>query len=118
VGAYGERVAARFLARVHGYRLLLKNYSTARGEIDLICRHHNVLVFVEVRTRADETFGLPVESINETKRQHLRRVGEYYIQQLEDPDGIFTRYDAVSVFLQPGVIPECLLHPDLFQMRI
>src|SRR5277367_80605 len=50
-GAYGERVAAAFLRR-RGYRVLYRNYRVTGGEIDLVCRCKNVLVFVEVRTRA------------------------------------------------------------------
>ncbi len=105
LGSYGEQVAARFLSRNHGYRLLLKNYET------------DMLVFVEVRTRYDESYGLPVESIKETKRQHLRLAGERYLRELKTGQEIFTRFDAVSVLLKPGLVPKCLLHTDLFQIR-
>lgn len=82
VGRYGEKVAARFLTRRYGYRVLVRNYSTERGEIDLICRAGDVLAFVEVRTRYYDTFGLPVESIDETKRRHLKLAAHSYLREL------------------------------------
>ena len=63
IGAYGERVAAAFLRR-NDYRVLYRNYRTTRGEIDLICRDRDVLVFVEVRSRASDDFGRPAETID------------------------------------------------------
>jgi putative endonuclease len=111
-GAYGERVAAAFL-RPQGYRLLYRNYRTERGEIDLICRHGNILVFVEVRTRGSDDFGRPVETIDTAKQDALRYAAQRYLALLGRGD-IHHRFDAVEVMLASGQVPNCTLIPNLF----
>ena len=112
IGNYGERVAAAFL-RPKGYRILYRNYRTTRGEIDLICRDADVLVFVEVRTRASVDFGRPVETINAAKKESLRYAAQRYLELLDRPE-VHYRFDAVEVMLNAGEIPVCTLHRDLF----
>jgi putative endonuclease len=112
IGAYGERVAAAFLRR-NGYRVLYRNYRTIRGEIDLVCRSANVLVFVEVRTRAHDDFGRPAESIDAAKRDALRHAASRYLELLGS-ENIYYRFDAVEVMLNAGQVPVCTLQPDLF----
>ena len=93
--------------------MLLRNYQMERGEIDLVCRHGRVLVFVEVRTRDSVAFGRPAESIGQAKEESLRRAAEHYLDQL-DRAAISHRFDAVEVVLRPGERPECHLIEDLF----
>jgi len=112
IGAYGERVAAAFLRR-HGYRVLTRNYRTTRGEIDIVCRCENVLVFVEVRTRASDDFGRPGETIGAAKQDALRHAAGRYLDLLDNRD-ILHRFDAVEVMLKTGDIPVCALLVDLF----
>jgi len=111
-GAHGERVAASFLRR-HGYRVLYRNYLTERGEIDLICRHRDVLVFVEVRSRESTDFGRPVETIGADKQEALRYAAGRYLALLGRTD-IHYRFDAVEVMLAEGLVPECTLIANLF----
>ena len=112
IGNYGERVAAAFLRR-QGYRVLYRNFLTPRGEIDLVCRCQDVLVFVEVRTRARLEFGRPVETIKSRKQEALRFAASRYLEMLDDRN-IFYRFDAVEVIVEPGKIPVCTLQSDLF----
>ena len=112
IGTYGERVAAAFLRR-HSYKVLTRNYRTTRGEIDLICRHGDILVFVEVKTRANEDFGRPAESIKSAKEDALRYASQRYLELLGREDVIY-RFDAVEVMLQTGKLPVCTLLTDLF----
>ncbi len=112
IGNYGERVAAVFLRR-HGYKILTRNFKTPDGELDLICRHGEVLVFVEVRTRGSYLFGRPAESIDTRKQGALRRAAETYLALL-DRDTITYRFDAVEVMLKPGQVPACTLIENLF----
>ena len=111
-GTYGERVAAAFL-RQRGYRRLYRNYRTERGEIDLICRHGKILVFVEVRTRNNTDFGLPAETIGAKKQEALRFAASHYLKLLKRED-IYYRFDAVEVILVEGQMPECTLIENLF----
>ena len=114
IGNYGERVAAAFVRR-HGYRVLVRNYKTTRGEIDLVCRHGEMLVFVEVKTRADEIFGRPAEAIDAPKEEALRHAARRYLELLDHGDGkILYRFDAVEVRLKAGDFPACTLVPNYF----
>lgn len=99
--------------RRHGYRVLYRNYRTTRGEIDLVCRHGDLLVFVEVRSRASEEYGRPVETIHEAKQEALRYAARRYLELLDRED-ILYRFDAVEVRLKSGEIPECTLLSDFF----
>jgi putative endonuclease len=112
IGNYGERVAAAFLRR-HGYRVLTRNYKTTGGEIDLICRHGEILAFVEVRSRAGELFGRPAESIDARKEEALRYAARRYLELLDRQD-IRYRFDAVEVRLKTGEVPLCALLPNFF----
>jgi len=111
-GAYGERVAAAFLRR-HGYRVLTRNFKTTGGEIDLVCRHGDVLVFVEVKTRAGADVVRPAEAIDERKEEALRHAARRYLELLDRED-IAYRFDAVEVRLKAGDVPACALLPNYF----
>ncbi len=112
IGNYGERVAGAFLRR-NGYRVLYRNFLTDRGEIDLVCRCADVLVFVEVRSRAGIEFGRPGETIGEEKKEALLHAARRYLELLENRE-IFYRFDAVEVMLQAGKVPLCTLQRDIF----
>ena len=112
-GDYGERVAAAFVSR-HGYKVLTRNYKTTRGEIDLVCRHGEILVFVEVKTRTDLDLAVPAtESIDARKEEALRNTARSYLDLL-DRDDISYRFDAVEVRLKAGETPVCTLLPNFF----
>ena len=111
-GKYGEKVAAAFLRR-RGYKVLYQNFDTEHGELDIVCRMGELLVFVEVRTRGSDDFGTPAESIGEDKRNALRYAADRYLELLDHPE-VSTRFDAVEVLLSEGQIPICRLQENLF----
>lgn len=79
-GDKGEEIAAAFLQK-KGYRIIEKNFLVHRGEIDIIARSkQRGLVFVEVKTRKNTTFGTPVESISEKKAQRLIAAAYAYMR--------------------------------------
>jgi putative endonuclease len=112
IGAYGERVAGAFVRR-HGYKVLTRNYKVTDGEIDLVCRHGDVLVFVEVKTRAGSDLVRPAEAIDERKEEALRHAARRYLELLQVEDVTY-RFDAVEVRLKAGEIPACTLLPNFF----
>ena len=69
LGARGEKAAAKYLRR-HGYKVLLRGFRSRAGEIDIVARHKDWLVFVEVKTRKSEQFGVPSEAVNEETTPH------------------------------------------------
>lgn len=78
-GNLGEKYARDFLKK-RGYRILETNYRCPQGEIDIIARQKDSLVFIEVRTKNNLSFGTPEESISSTKRTHLRNAAYHYQQ--------------------------------------
>src|SRR5213592_3538437 len=97
-GELGEKLAARYL-RKHGYKVLCRNFrGRTGGEIDIVCRDGDTLVFVEVKTRTREDFGRPVEAVNAAKRKLISRGALAWLQLLDNPD-ILVRFDVVEIVL-------------------
>lgn len=80
-GQVAEDLAARFLDR-HGLRVLVRNFRCRGGEVDLICREQNVLVFVEVRLRRNADYGGAAASITATKQRRIILAAEHYLAGL------------------------------------
>jgi putative endonuclease len=95
VGLLGEKLARDFLKK-RGYRILESNYRCPEGEIDIVTRHKDSLVFVEVRTKRSLEFGSPEESITPTKMEKLRAVAAHY-RQMHENLPVLWRIDVVAV---------------------
>ena len=78
-GSLGENIACDFLGN-NGYRIIERNFRCPCGEVDIIARQKETLVFVEVRTRKSRWFGTPEESITPLKMERLRSAATYYWQ--------------------------------------
>ncbi len=76
-GRMGEQLALGFLKK-KGYTIIDTNYRCHYGEIDIVARQKDCMVYVEVRTKSSLEFGTPEESISYTKAQHMERSAEYY----------------------------------------
>lgn len=96
-GILGERLACDFLGK-NGYHILEKNYRCPAGEIDIIARQEDTLVFIEVRTKTGWRFGGPEESITPTKMERLRTVAAHYGQNRPDLPSSW-RIDVVAIQL-------------------
>jgi putative endonuclease len=96
-GMIGEKLAADFLMK-QGYEIVETNYRCKEGEVDIIARDGDCLVFVEVRAKSGNTFGSPEESVTARKKEHLKNVA---IRYQETHDGLPTqwRIDFVAVEL-------------------
>lgn len=95
VGAYGERVAVRFLADA-GYAVLDRNWRCRAGELDVVAIRGGVVVFVEVKCRRSASFGVPASAVTAPKIARLRAVASEWLaaHDLTDAD---VRFDVVSV---------------------
>ena len=96
-GILGEKLAGDFLKK-RGYRILETNYRCPEGEIDIVARHKDYLVFIEVRTKTSREFGSPEESITSAKKERVRASAAYY-QQMHDNLPPLWRIDVVAVEL-------------------
>ena len=90
----GEDLAARYL-RLHGHRIVDRNYHEKCGEIDIISFDKNVLVFTEVKQRKSADFGRPEEFVTAAKREKIRKTAQIYI--MRNKFGGNARFDVVEV---------------------
>lgn len=97
-GSSGEDLAISYLKK-HGYRILERNFHSRVGEIDIIAKDGQVLVFVEVKTRWSKKFGNPQEAVTPWKLQSIIKTANYYkLLHPELPDAM--RIDVVAVDIQ------------------
>lgn len=102
-GELAEQVAAAFLAR-HGLKLVEKNYRCRFGEIDLILRDRQTVVFVEVRLRRSQEYGGAAASITASKQQKLLTTARHYLQRHASPPPC--RFDVVLLAALDDPAPE------------
>ncbi len=97
LGRWGEQLAAQYLES-HGYKVLERNWRCRRGEIDLVAKEGDVLVFVEVKTRRGRDYGTPEEALTRYKVKRLLELGQRYILE-HDLEDVEWRVDLVAVEL-------------------
>jgi len=95
-GRWGERIARKML-KSKGYRILGNRFRIGRkDELDIVASFDDVLVFVEVKTRKNETFGRPLSAVDSRKRHALTRAAVRYLTQLKNRPSSF-RFDVIEV---------------------
>ena len=114
-GARGEKLACGFLRR-QGYKILYRNFRARHGgEVDIVCRDGDTLIFVEVKTRRHDDLVRPSEAINAAKRKLLSRGALAWLQLLDNPD-ILSRFDVVEIVLVENEEPRFELIRDAFEL--
>ena len=96
-GITGEEIAVRYL-RNCGYTILEKNYRSRYGEADIIAKDNKYIVFIEVKTRHNDKFGLPRESVDMHKQNRVRCTAGIYMAKMKLYDCPI-RFDVVEVIL-------------------
>ena len=112
-GALGEAAAAQHLKK-SGLKILVKRYRCRYGEIDLVARDKDTLVFIEVKTRESTEYGEPFHAVTEEKQKHFSRVALDYLRKLRNPR-IPVRFDIVEV-ISDGDLYECQHTPNAFSL--
>lgn len=99
LGKQGEEIAVKFLKK-KGYTIIQKNFKTSLGEIDIIARDGDKIVFVEVKTRADDMFGHPFEAVGHKKKEKIRKTALCFMKRLkrESP----ARFDVLGIYVREG----------------
>jgi putative endonuclease len=100
LGVRGERIAAAYLTDA-GLRLLDRNWRCRDGELDIVAREDDALVFCEVKTRRATGFGHPVEAVTPDKQRRLRTLAQRWLATHDEhaPD---LRFDVVGVLVRPA----------------
>ena len=114
-GELGERAAKKYLKH-KGLKFLTANFRSDRGEIDLVFRDKDCLVFVEVKTRSSEEWMRPASAVDAARRRRLTRAGLDYLHLLKNPP-VKVRFDIVEVLLQTGAIDQIRHLPNTFCME-
>lgn len=102
LGQRGEAAAAEHL-RAQNYEIIARNWRCAYGEIDLITRKDDLLVFVEVKTRRSADTESAFASISGTKRQKLIATVHHYLAELEDTE-LLWRFDVIGIAFRQNTV--------------
>jgi putative endonuclease len=115
LGTRGEKLACHFLKR-SGYKVLYRNFrGRSGGEIDIVCREGDTLVFIEVKTRTREDFGRPFDAVDRTKQKRIARGALAWLRLLDNPDILF-RFDVVEVIMPEGTQPRIEILRNAFAL--
>ncbi len=112
LGLQGERLAEAFLKQ-RGLKTLARRYSTPVGELDLVMREAETIVFVEVKTLRDRVFKDPQEQVTLAKQRKLIKAAQWFIHRKRWTDKP-CRFDVVAVVLAEEGEPEIEHFPDAF----
>lgn len=100
-GNNGEAIACRYLI-THGLELIEANYACKFGEIDLVMKQQERLIFVEVKTRKSTNFGSPLDFISKSKQKRIVTTAIHYVKKHRNYEKAPLRFDAVGILLQNG----------------
>jgi putative endonuclease len=113
LGDYGERVAADWL-RSKGCRILARNYKGPhKGEVDIVARDGELLLFVEVKTRQERTKIRPLDAVNKAKQILIERGANAWLKRLGTRD-LPWRFDVIEVYVEEGAKPRINQVRDAF----
>jgi putative endonuclease len=98
LGRCGEDAACDLYRRL-GFHVVERNYRSGRGEIDVVARRGDTLVFCEVKTRRSDEWGLPAEAVDRGKQARLRRLAAAWMAERR-PGSVDVRFDVVSVIVR------------------
>ena len=114
LGQKGEEFALRFLKK-RGYQIIQKNYVCKMGEMDIIAKEKDTLVFIEVKTRTSTTFGPPQLAVNPKKQSQMSKVALNFLKEKKLED-VKARFDVVAILLGPRG-EEIELIKDAFDLK-
>lgn len=99
----GEIYANKFLIK-KGYKILDKNYRCKIGEVDIIAKDKEYLVFIEVKTRYSLKYGYPCESVTKWKQKNIIRVAQHYLKK-KDLYNQSIRFDVIEILIDQNQKP-------------
>lgn len=101
-GRNGEMLASRYLEGL-GYKIICNNFRCTQGEIDIVAKDKNELVFVEVKTRSSIKFGEAKEAVDQRKQKHIVNATKYYLYKTKQ-ESANVRIDVIEVYLFGGKV--------------
>lgn len=113
-GRQGENIALDYLKN-EGYLIVERNYRCHLGEMDIIAKEGDTLVFVEVKSRRSRNFGAPQEAVGTKKQRKLSMIALFYLQEQRAPE-VNARFDIIAVHIGSGK-PHVELIRDAFDLQ-
>ena len=95
IGDYAEKIACDFLSKNH-YNIIERNFRNHLGEIDIICRSNNLIIFCEVKSRYTNSFGSPMESVTYYKQKQIIKLSQIYLL-CKKYHNYNVRYDIIEI---------------------
>lgn len=99
-GNTGEKLATEYLEK-QGYTILERNFYCKQGEIDIIAKDKNEIVFIEVKSHSNKLFGIPSEAVTKQKIKHLFRTARYFLYKNKMINE-YIRFDVVEILIKSG----------------
>lgn len=96
IGSDYETMASEYLEQ-KGYTILERNYRNPHGEIDIIARDGDVIVFCEIKYRTGNRYGTPLEAVDIRKQRRISKVALYYTAGSRAPQNVFYRFDVIGI---------------------
>jgi putative endonuclease len=100
VGKKGEEVAVAYLIKKR-YSILDRNFVCRFGELDIVAREGKTIVFVEVKSRRDQSYGPPQLAVTEFKQRQIARAATFYLLQKKET-GANARFDVIAIVFHPS----------------
>ena len=98
IGKFGEDEATKYLEQ-KGYKILDRNFSCKRGEIDIVALDKAQIVFIEIKSRTNKEYGLPSEAVTKKKIEHILKTAEYYLY-VRNLQKEAVRIDVIEVYIE------------------
>lgn len=115
IGDEGEDLAVAYLES-KGYTILERNYFFRRAEVDIVAYDESFIVFVEVKKRANRTFGHPEEFVTEKKKKNIYKAAEAWLYERK-MDGSPVRFDIISIVQNKNKAPDITHFENAFLQR-
>ena len=96
LGKTGEEIGTQYLIN-NGYKLIIRNFRCRQGEIDIIAKDKDEIVFIEVKTRRNTNYGYPIDAVDKRKQKHILNASKYYVykNKLEKRK---IRFDVIEIY--------------------
>lgn len=96
LGEIGEDICVDYLLRYH-YEILARNFQCALGEIDIIAKEKEEIVFIEVKTRSEETPDTAFSAVSKSKQERISKAASFFLARHPEMEESFTRFDAIAI---------------------
>lgn len=100
LGKIGEELAVEYLEK-NKYQIIKRNFYCRQGEIDIIAKDKEEIVFIEVKTRSNINFGNPSEAVNYIKQKHIYKSAQFFLYKTNSLDKLI-RFDVIEVLIEEG----------------